>query len=128
MPSNEGQNILDTRALEIAVESRSMIMSHLKECENKNSELFMKLDAGQRERENFSSRMDSKFSSIYSTIDTKFTTAQTNLETKFTTAQANVDKKFDELSTTINRGIYSVLGIAVLSLGYFLIRFGLPGR
>jgi hypothetical protein len=96
---------LDTRALEIAVESRAMIMSHLKECEQRNTEVIVRLDNSQRDRNELSNKVDTKFASVYSTIDAKFLMLQ----------------------NTVNRGVYSVLGITILALAYFLVRFGLPG-
>ncbi len=96
---------MDTRALEIAVESRAMIMSHLKECEQRNNEIITRLDSHQRDRNDLSNKVDSKFEGVYKSMDTKFMTLQ----------------------TTVNRGVYSVLGITILALGYFLVRFGLPG-
>ena len=72
MSNEEGQRVLDTRALEIAVESRAMIMSHLKDCEQRNTEVITRLDAQVAGRENLSNKMDNKFSSVYTTMDTKF--------------------------------------------------------
>jgi len=97
--------MLDTRALEIAVESRAMIMSHLKECEQRNTEVLQRMDASQRDRDALSVKVDNKFDSVYTNMDNKFTAIQ----------------------NSVNRGLYSILGLLILSLGYFLVRFGLPG-
>lgn len=101
----QGQRVLDTRALEIAVESRAMIMSHLKECEQRNNDIVVRLDNSQRDRNDLSNKVEQKFEGVYRSMDSKFMTLQ----------------------TTVNRGVYSVLGITILALGYFLVRFGLPG-
>lgn len=106
MAYEEGQKVLDTRALEIAVESRAMIMSHLKECEQKHNDVISRLDATAKDRENLSTKVDSKFDGVYQTIDAKFILIQ----------------------STINRAAYGTLGLTILALGYFLIRFGLPGQ
>lgn len=45
----------------------------------------------------------------------------TRLDTK-------IDKMRDDLNHTINRGMSYVIGILVFSIGYFLVRFGLPGH
>lgn len=49
---NDGQAQLDTRALEVAVEARTLITAHIRECSETRAELLRKFEESKTDRDN----------------------------------------------------------------------------
>jgi hypothetical protein len=92
--ASDQQNGLDSRALEIAVEAKAIILNHEKTCD--------------ADRINRNRQMN-------------------DLQCSFAEMNERLSAAKAEVARLINRGMAWMIGILVITIGYFLATFGLPG-